>query len=80
VASPAAREATTDDRITRPEFAALTIELETPPSSDRAVRQSLRAIAFPESDHRTSDRGVIAIDAEHLFPPPGGVIAMPRKD
>jgi hypothetical protein len=27
------------------------------------MRQSSRAIAFPESDHRTSDRGVIAFDA-----------------
>ena len=64
VASPAAREATADDRMTRPEFAALTIELGTPRSSDRAMRQSSRVIAFPESDHRASDRGVIAIDGQ----------------
>jgi hypothetical protein len=32
------------------------------------MRQSPRAIAFLASDHRTSDRGVIAFDGEHSRP------------
>jgi hypothetical protein len=47
--SPVAREATADYRITRPEFAALTIVLGRPRSSDRAMRQSSRRSLSPRA-------------------------------
>jgi hypothetical protein len=53
------------DRMTRPEFATLTIELETLRSSDRPMQQSSRAIVFLNSDRPDRQRGVIAFDGEH---------------